>query len=66
MFNIRLVFLFCDVVLSWKSKYQVFVALCNIESEYVVIALIAKKGLWIKTIIEELRHPQAHGNEDIL
>ena len=39
--------------MAWKSKQQVSIALLSTEVDYVTNALAAK-GLWIKTIIEEL------------
>ena len=49
-----MVFIFGGAAIAWKSKCQVFVALSSTEVEYVAVALMAKEGLWIKTIIEEL------------
>ena len=41
--------------ISWKSKKQTTVALSSTEAEYVVAALAAKEGIWIKAMLEELK-----------
>ena len=49
-----MVFTFAGGAIAWRTKRQSSVALSSTEAEYIVAALTAKEGLWIKTIIEEL------------
>ena len=49
-----MVFTFAGGAITWRTKRQSSIALSSTEAEYIVVALTAKEGLWIKTIIEEL------------
>ena len=49
-----MVFTFAGGAIAWRTKRQSSVALSSTEAEYIVAALIAKEGFWIKKIIEEL------------
>jgi hypothetical protein len=49
-----MVFTFVGGAIAWQSKRKSLVALSSMEAEYVAVALIAKEGLWIKKILEEL------------
>jgi hypothetical protein len=44
------VFTVGDCVVSWKARLQNSVALSNTEAEYMVIAEVTKKALWLKGI----------------
>ncbi|KAH7848490.1 hypothetical protein Vadar_003382 [Vaccinium darrowii] len=48
-------------VISWTSKKQSVVALSTAESEYISLALASCQALWIRWILEELKHHQVKG-----
>ena len=49
-----MVFTLTGGAIAWRTRKQSSVPLSSIEAEYIVVALTAKEGLWIKTMIEEL------------
>ena len=49
------VYKLAGVTILWKSKKQTTVALTSTEAEYVVAALAAKEGIWIKAMFEEFK-----------
>ena len=46
------VYTFGDI--AWRSKQQATVSLSSTKAEYVDAALVAKKGIWLKAILEEI------------
>ena len=49
------VYTLAGAAIAWRSKKQTTVALSSTEAEYVAAALAAKEGVWIKSILEELK-----------
>lgn len=47
--------------ISWATKKQSVVALSTAESEYISLALASCQALWIRWILEELKHHQGKG-----
>ena len=50
----RMLFMFANGALSWRTKKQTTMALSSTEAEYTVAALVAKEGLWLNSILKEL------------
>ena len=40
---------------TWQSKKQESVTLSSVEVEFVAVALAAKEGLWLQTVLKELQ-----------
>ena len=59
------VYTLASVAISWKSKKQSLVAISFMEVIYVVLALIAKEGIWIKSMLEEFQ-PIYYFNSDFV
>ena len=49
------VYTLAGAAIAWRSKKQTTVALSSTEAEYVAAALAAKEGVWINSILEELK-----------
>ncbi|KAH7416035.1 hypothetical protein KP509_14G072300 [Ceratopteris richardii] len=47
-------FMLAGGVVAWTSKKQSSVALSSAEAEFVALALAAKEGLWLQTLIKEI------------
>ena len=47
-------FTFSGGAITWKTKKQSTVALSSTEAEYIAATLVAKEGLWLKSIFDEL------------
>ena len=45
--------LLCRIAISCKSNKQSIVALSSTKDGYVIIALLAKEGTWIKSTLDE-------------
>ena len=41
--------------MTWQSKKQESVTLSSVEVEFVAVALAAKEGLWLQTVLKELQ-----------
>ena len=50
----RYLFVFSGAAITWKTKKQPTVALSSTEVEYIAATLVAKEGLWLKSIFDEL------------
>jgi hypothetical protein len=47
-------------IFSWSSKKQQVVALSTAEAEYIAAAYCATQAVWLRKMLEELRHKQQH------
>ncbi|CAM8908570.1 unnamed protein product [Rhodiola kirilowii] len=45
-------------VVSWSSKKQQVVALSTAEAEYIVVTTAAYQAVWLRRILEDLKHKQ--------
>jgi ATP-binding cassette subfamily B (MDR/TAP) protein 1 len=52
------VFIITGGAVSWVSKLQTVVALSTTEAEYMAATQACKEAMWMKKLIEELRHKQ--------
>ena len=52
------VFILASGAVSWVSKLQSVVALSTTEAEYVAATQASKEAVWLKMVLEELRHKQ--------
>ena len=52
------VFTIAGGAVSWISKLQTVVALSTTEAEYMAATQACKEAIWIKRLMEELRHKQ--------
>ncbi|GJV52366.1 gag-pol polyprotein [Tanacetum coccineum] len=52
------VFTLSGKTVSWVSKLQTIVAISTTESEYVVGTQVNKEVVWLKMLLEELKHKQ--------
>jgi hypothetical protein len=51
-------FFLASGVITWSSKKQTFVALSNIESEYMALSKATIKAIWIHKLLLEIGFPQ--------
>ena len=51
-------FIIAGEAVSWVSKLQTVVALSTIEAEYMAATQAYKEAIWIKKLMEELKHKQ--------
>jgi len=54
----RYVFIIAGGAVSWVSKLQTVVALSTTEAEYMAATQACKEAIWMKKLMEELRHKQ--------
>ncbi|CAM8958294.1 unnamed protein product [Rhodiola kirilowii] len=47
-----------DGVISWSSKKQQVVALSTAEAEYIAVTTAACQAVWLRRILEDLKHKQ--------
>ncbi|CAM8956645.1 unnamed protein product [Rhodiola kirilowii] len=47
-----------DGVVSWSSKKQQVVALSTAEAEYIAVTTAAYQAVWLRLILEDLKHKQ--------
>ena len=47
-------------MIFWSSKKQQVVALSTIEVEYMVATSCATQAVWLRRVLEEMNHKQAH------
>ncbi|GJV65987.1 hypothetical protein Tco_1476815 [Tanacetum coccineum] len=52
------VFTICGGTVSWVSKLQSVVAMSTTKAEYIAAAQASKEAVWLKMLLEELRHKQ--------
>jgi hypothetical protein len=52
------VFIIAGGAVSWVSKLQTVVALSITEAEYMAATQACKEAIWVKKLMEELRHKQ--------
>jgi hypothetical protein len=51
-------FIITEGAMSWVSKLQTVVALSTTEAEYMAATQAYKEAIWMKKLMEELRHKQ--------
>nr|GEZ28279.1 Gag-Pol polyprotein [Tanacetum cinerariifolium] len=56
--TIGYVFTLYGGIVSWVSKLQSVVAMSTTEAEYVTAAQASKEAVWLKMLLEEIRHKQ--------
>ena len=54
------VFLKSGAPISWKSKKQTVVAQSTAEAEYVALAAAAQEAVWLRRLLEDLKHEQLY------
>ena len=53
------VFMMNSGAISWLFKKQRVVALSSAEAEYISVSLVGCQAIWMRGILEELKHPQS-------
>ncbi|KAH7300894.1 hypothetical protein KP509_23G002600 [Ceratopteris richardii] len=49
------VYLLAGALIAWQSKKQDRVTLSSMEAEYVSLTLALKQGMWLKSLLEEMK-----------